>query len=130
MCKEKLKKQSKNHMWQTRISDADNEKIMNKITRPDGSLMMTKSEYLRAALLSCSVNVVDKEVEMYKAYVFAKYTNYFNQITTSIYEISEMDKVDDRLLIDFLEELIASRTQFTQELSVIRLLEKEQEKDS
>lgn len=117
MSKQKAKKSNVNHVWQTRINDEDNQKILEKMSREDGTLMMTKSEYLRGMLLDGKIKIVDNEVEKFKAYTISKYATNFNQITKRLHELSNDDSINNALLEEMLSQLIIFRQEFTYALA-------------
>ncbi|BCG62917.1 MAG: hypothetical protein methR_P0588 [Methyloprofundus sp.] len=102
--KKQIKNESKDIVISTRLTSAEYTKMQLKITDASGHSIMKPSAYLRAAVLGVSVNLVDAEVERYKAYVAGKLGNNINQIAKRLHQHHNNRSISDATYQDVLEE--------------------------
>ena len=101
----KNKKEGKNIIISTRLTESEYMNFLLKITDESGCLIIKTSAYLRAAVIDMSINIIDSEVECYKCFIAGKISNNINQIAKRLNQDHKQEKMDNDTYQAILNEL-------------------------
>lgn len=114
-----------NRVWNIRLTEAEHLDLVDKITREDGSAIMSKSAFGRAILTQGKVTVVDHEIERYQAFVFARFSNNFNQLVKLLNSKHLSGELEDDTVLYAMSELQDLRDELSQQFTPISVLKNE-----
>ena len=77
----------------TRMNEAEYAEFMLKNMDENGKPIMSKSDFIRTALVGSTIKVSDLEVEQYKCFILSKINNNLHQLVTRLHEDHKAEKV-------------------------------------